>query len=698
MIRIFVIVFFFINIAEAKLQPGVPSAVTLGNSGSYSLKGYCISGNGDVTISFGTLILNSPCFGIVGAYQYIGDVSSEVITNPIRQCVDQVPLTSVCSEYTDNLLAPPSVALDFAPLVLIDETNEASYTVSGSCAPSGASLSVDIGVFTGIINGSCSLNNRFIIRDDVSLILDGTSYPVLVTIDDGGSTDVASTTVDKASSGLDPIPSVIGVTTSFVDTDLDTWLEAGDSIDFLVEFSEVVTATGSVRLSVGLNSSDKFANYLSGAGTTTLTFRMNITSGDEQCDGRFVLKEIDLNGGAVVDVSVQNAEFRSLPNSIVVERVDAEAPFFGGLPGLISASGTTLESVLFGGDGFRENESCSTASLEASIGETTGGTEVTPYLPIPLSTYYSYTIQDGVDGFSFFLFGATDYYVNLRAIDEAGNMSGTVSTAPWQVAIIYTIPNLILYVDASEEASILDPISLSPLDVGFSGAVATFLDSSGSANVHNFTTSSAALRATYNFLDESLDFDQAGNCMAASNHAELNLATTTQRSLSTVFQVGADTNTLQVLFEEGGGTRGMNIYLYQDRVYCGFWNLSNDGDGAQPFIGLSTPILAGQTYNVTSVFDYTNYTGPGGPDGSFNCYVNGVSMGATLSTTTRLYAHSGDVRLGCTGTSTIIHTGSTGSGFRYFGGKIMEFMMFNSPPDGADVLDLYNYLQTKWGL
>ncbi len=72
-------------------------------------------------------------------------------------------------------------------------------------------------------------------------------------------------------------------------------------------------------------------------------------------------------------------------------------------------------------------------------------------------------------------------------------------------------------------------------------------------------------------------------------------------------------------------------------------------------------------------------------------------MGADLASTSRLYAHSGDVSLGCNGTQTLHHDG-TDANRQYFGGNILELLIFNNPPNSSEALEVYNYLRLTWDL
>ncbi|MDA8793742.1 hypothetical protein N9N67_10880, partial [Bacteriovoracaceae bacterium] len=69
-------------------------------------------------------------------------------------------------------------------------------------------------------------------------------------------------------------------------------------------------------------------------------------------------------------------------------------------------------------------DSCSSVEYQASLSTTPGGNDTNDWIGIGSGT--SYQMQDGVDGASFTLIGSTDYYINIRAIDSAGNISSGI--------------------------------------------------------------------------------------------------------------------------------------------------------------------------------------------------------------------------------------------------------------------------------
>jgi len=684
----------FPSLSFAVLQPGTPEVVSVSNASAFKLRGFCNAGGGDVDITFGSLSFSATCNGVTGTYNFEGDVSAETSTNPIVHCAEQPLSSTVCSRPVDNTLAAPGGSFDVTPLPSVISANESSYSVSGLCAPSGATLSLTLGAVAGVLSGSCQVNNKFTLVGDVSGVSDGVGLTASLDITSGSTTTI-TTTFDKDTAAADPFPTVAGVTASFTDADSDTWLEASDSATISVQFSEPVNVTGGVELDVALTSGIKSLSYVAGTGTDTINFDLPILANDEQCNGLVTIRGVDLNGGSIASVATgELASYALLSSDVQIEKIDARPPEFLFTLSLDDSFTTPTSSPEISSSGLRGEDNCVLTNLEASIGQSVGGTEVTPFLPVPISAVSSYKIQDGVDGYSFTLATDIDHFINLRAVDDAGNV-GIASSSPWVLAPVFTIPDLIVYLDAMEPTSVLDGAGNISSSGAFDGFVSNFVDSSASPVVHDFTTSGASEPA-FDGVANALLFDQTNDCLATPNHPEINTATVTQRSFSGVFTMGADISTRQMIFEEGANVRGMNLYVDGGDVYCGFWNQTDDGDGFQAFVSQSAPVVAGETYNITSVFDYTNYAGPAGPNGTFNCYINGVSMGAAASITSRLFAHGGDVRLGCNGSSTITHTG-TEAADRNSGVALHEFMMFNSPPDATGAFDLHTYLQSKWG-
>ncbi|WP_419172000.1 LamG-like jellyroll fold domain-containing protein [Halobacteriovorax sp.] len=368
---------------------------------------------------------------------------------------------------------------------------------------------------------------------------------------------------------------------------------------------------------------------------------------------------------------------------------DNSPPTGLGIPDVSADDATASSSTTTTWSAATDN--CNLDHYEIAIGTSAGATDVQTWIDIGNVT--SYKIQDGLDTASFSLSEGTNYYITLRAIDEAG-LTMTQNSAAFTVFNpAVSLPNMVLRLDASDLSSILDNSGLDANNGGFNGSVEDWLDTSASANTHHFYRDTAA--PTFDGIDNHIVFNGTNQNLSVANHSELNTATVDQRNITVSFETSADITTTQIIFEEGGASRGMNIYLSGGNLYCGFWNIPNDGDDSQPFVSVNAPASANTIYHVTWVFDYTNYTGAAGPDGDLTCYVNGSSIGQA-TTTSLLYAHSGALSLGSFANDSYDHTGSMNGDGAYFNGDIMELMLFNDPPDAATVNTIHTYLEDKW--
>ncbi len=110
---------------------------------------------------------------------------------------------------------------------------------------------------------------------------------------------------------------------------------AGQNLDFSFTFSENVTVSGTPRVAFTAGVITKYAGYLSGTGTTTLNFRYTVQAGDFDGDGIIMISPLELNGGTLRDVALNNATLTySVPVTTGV-LIDAVAPAISsvGAPG-----------------------------------------------------------------------------------------------------------------------------------------------------------------------------------------------------------------------------------------------------------------------------------------------------------------------------------------------------------------------------
>ena len=263
--------------------------------------------------------------------------------------------------------------------------------------------------------------------------------------------------------------------------------------------------------------------------------------------------------------------------------------------------------------------------------------------------------------------------------------------------IVECTPDLVLHVDGNTLTSVKDPSSRDANDISFSGSVATWEDISGSTTTHNIFQNTAASRPAFDPVTKRMSFDGVDDHFDVNDHVDLNLAPALkERSIIVAFTTGSDVTSRQVIYEEGGTVRGMNVYIRGGNLYIGFWNNTNDGDGVQGFTSSSTAVAANTNYFASLVIDYSNYVGAGLPDGELRGHINGVKFTAIGTTTSLLYPHGGDTAVGAMMNDTYFDDGTSSGNGHYFGGDIYELLIYNHAIDDTEAVDFYTYMSDRW--
>jgi microcystin-dependent protein len=91
-------------------------------------------------------------------------------------------------------------------------------------------------------------------------------------------------------------------TVTSVDVPDDATYIAGQNLDFTAHFNEAVTVTGTPEIAFRLDTGGIVdAQYISGSGTSALTFRYTVVSGESDTNGVALAHVISLNGGTLTD-------------------------------------------------------------------------------------------------------------------------------------------------------------------------------------------------------------------------------------------------------------------------------------------------------------------------------------------------------------------------------------------------------------
>tara|TARA_R110000823_G_scaffold284631_1_gene402878 strand:+ start:202960 stop:208533 length:5574 start_codon:yes stop_codon:yes gene_type:complete len=201
-------------------------------------------------------------------------------------------------------------------------------------------------------------------------------------------------------------------------------------------------------------------------------------------------------------------------------------------------------------------------------------------------------------------------------------------------------------------------------------------------------------------FNPTAEFGNGNNSLDIANNNGFNTASSyTRKGINLAFRTStSDINTRQVLFEQGGNTRGINIYIRNGSLHLTAWNRANDGAGSPwndsgNVTTISTPIFTNREYIVTF-----EENGNSSGTGTITAYLNGQSFGS-FGSVGLLYQHTGGIQFGGSDGNTRFDDGSNSSGNSYYG-EISEMIYCNEP--GAFPLTQRNriesYLAIKYGI
>ncbi|MEO1022732.1 MAG: DUF2341 domain-containing protein [Bacteroidota bacterium] len=222
-------------------------------------------------------------------------------------------------------------------------------------------------------------------------------------------------------------------------------------------------------------------------------------------------------------------------------------------------------------------------------------------------------------------------------------------------------------------------------------------DALGSGTDLSATTGTASDEPTFSsvYFGErgALEWDGTNDALAPPNNAILNTGSFTEKSFAIVFRTGDSVAGLQMLYEQGGGTRGYQISLKDGNAYAFVWNNSEWGAGDQyKSIDLGA-VVPNTSYIILASHDATDAL-------LDNRVWEGNINGGSIQTLTRVdtqQSHGGGALIGEeNGTRDPVTTGNNPGGTNNFGGFIAEFISWNTALSGSDFTNIFGNLQAKW--
>ena len=178
----------------------------------------------------------------------------------------------------------------------------------------------------------------------------------------------------------------------------------------------------------------------------------------------------------------------------------------------------------------------------------------------------------------------------------------------------------------------------------------------------------SAQSASPDYQNYALDFNN-NDYVRIESSSDINSGIHSQHTVEAWFRTNnKNSNTKQVIYEQGGGTRGLNIYLQSGRLYAGGWNRrSNESNwsGSWKYV---TSIESNQWHHVALTLN----GGSTVTNNALKIYLDGAL--AISEPGSRLWGHN-PANIGRTISGSRYHNG-TGNGFT-FNGKIDEVRIWN---------------------
>jgi len=184
-------------------------------------------------------------------------------------------------------------------------------------------------------------------------------------------------------------------------------------------------------------------------------------------------------------------------------------------------------------------------------------------------------------------------------------------------------------------------------------------------------------------------FDGKNDYVAIANDPEINVGIHAKRTVSVWFNAEDISRSIpQVIYEEGGKVRGLNIYIDQGQLYVGGWNTSASESG---WVGtyLNTPSISSNNWHhVALVLDAVPNIAAVQPDVLF-AYLDGVKVGQGAGS--QLWNRPAGIGLGGLNKDTRFHSGFvSGTGIRGFEGNIASLEIYNKALTPSMIANLVN--------
>ncbi|HIN26656.1 MAG TPA: LamG domain-containing protein, partial [Candidatus Marinimicrobia bacterium] len=171
--------------------------------------------------------------------------------------------------------------------------DSAAYYVSGTGT---ATISFQYVILSGDSTSDLDYVSTTALEANSGTIRDAAGNDATLTLPTPGSTGSLAANKALIIDGIGPLVSSVSSTAP------DSTYNVGSMLPITITFNEIVVVTGTPQLTLETGASDAVVDYVSGSGTTTLTFNYTSTTGENSSDLDYQdTTALVLNGGSITD-------------------------------------------------------------------------------------------------------------------------------------------------------------------------------------------------------------------------------------------------------------------------------------------------------------------------------------------------------------------------------------------------------------
>jgi hypothetical protein len=284
----------------------------------------------------------------------------------------------------------------------------------------------------------------------------------------------------------------------------------GQNLDFTVTYSEIVNVTGTPSIAVTLNTGGTVqANYSSGTGTATLTFRRTVVAGDADTDGVAVAGSIALNGGTIADAANNAAATAVTFGATTGVLVDAVAPTVASIT-RAGSSPTNAASIVFN---VTFSEAVTGVDVSDFVLTTTGASGAIASISATSTSVYAVTVNTVAGNGTLRLdlnnsgTGIADLATNVIAGGYTAGQTYTIDTTAPTVASV-AVPANATYISGQNLTFTVNLSEMVTVDTtGGTPGIALTIGSATKSAAYTGGSGTASLTFAYTVTSGDLDSD-----------------------------------------------------------------------------------------------------------------------------------------------------------------------------------------------